>query len=82
MYNEDIAGKINNEIKKFLFGPNDKIVSMRLYDKQFNESEPNWWKDMRDRMTEKEVADFSKDVKAKIIEGIVVNFAKDIIRED
>ena len=82
MYNEDIAGKINNEIKKFLFGPNDKIVSMRIYDKQFNESEPNWWKDMRDRMTEKEVADFSKDVKAKIIEGIVVNFAKDIIRED
>ena len=73
IYNEDIAGKINNEIKKFLFGPNDKIVSMRLYDKQFNESEPNWWRDMRERM-QNYTDNYNSLRKSKPHNGIVVKY--------
>ena len=49
--NKHSNADFNNKIKAKLFG-SDKIVSMRLYDKQYDENNPNWWKNIRDSMQE------------------------------
>ena len=46
---------------------------MRLYDKQFNESEPNWWKALRDEMQDYD-GDYNTFRKTKPHNGKVVEY--------
>ena len=52
--------KLNKEVTKAIFGTeniNDKIVSIRIYEQKFDESNPNWWTKQRDNMNKIESND-------------------------
>ena len=65
----------NKELRKFLFEreyPKDKIVCIRLYDKQYDENNPNWWKNIMNGM--RETTDYNNIRKTKVHNGKVVNY--------
>ena len=73
----DISAIINKELRKFLFGseyPKDKIVSMRLYDKQYDENNPNWWKNIRNGMQETTEKSYGDRYESKLHKGKVVKY--------
>ena len=71
------SGEINNALKTFLFSnPKDRVVSMRLYDKHYDENDSSWWRDKRDSLGIKTEIDYIRDVaKADCIhKGNIVKF--------
>ena len=54
----------------------DKIVSMRLYDKKYDENNPNWWIRKRDMMDKKSEANYKALVESNEYNhgGKVVNY--------
>ena len=47
---------------------------MRLYDKQFNESDPNWWKSIRDGMITMNKKEYEDSYDLKQHNGKVVKY--------
>ena len=47
---------------------------MRLYDKQYDETDPNWWKSMRDRMQNMTENEYSDSYNTKLHKGKVVKY--------
>ena len=54
------SSQMNTAIMNHILGnTGDKIVSMRLFDKQYDEAEPNWWKDIQEMMTKMTERDYN-----------------------
>lgn len=69
------GGIINNALKTFLFSnPKDKIVSMRLYDKHYDESDSRWWSEKRDSLEIETLESYKDNYKIKPYRGQIVNY--------
>ena len=71
--NKHSNADFNNKIKAKLFG-SDKIVSMRLYDKQYDENNPNWWKNIRNGMQEMTEKSYGDSYESKLHKGKIVKY--------
>ena len=76
-----VAVDMNDKITEYVFGnakTEDKVVSMRIYDKKFDASDPTWWHRIRDGMTSESIVDYKDKIMLNNngIDGIVVDFGK------
>ena len=74
-----ITGDMNEKITEYVFGradTKDKIVSMRIYDKKFDESDPTWWKRIRDSMENRDIIQYKTTYKSSQYphKGIIVKY--------
>ena len=69
------SGEINNALKTFLFSnPKDRVVSMRLYDKHYDENDSSWWRDKRDSLGIETLENYKDNYKIKPYRGQIVNY--------
>ena len=81
----NLTEDINDKVTEYVFGSadiQDKIVSIRLYDKKFDESDPTWWQRIRDGMPSEMVSRYRDKIETHEIDGIVVDFGKGYNLED
>ena len=74
--NKGITSDVNNKLQDLLFGT-DKIISMRLYDKQFSESDSNWWKKKMEGMQKYTIEEYKTGIEnedLKFHNGIIINY--------